>query len=242
MADYRGTSPREGSEIGGFMVRRVRLPAAMQAPDPLARQDAGRGLMGTPFGPLLGIVGPRPERMADGCAGPFHEGLSKQLRALEAPVDPARTPTTFGDGGKARILLELRGVGIALALFAKGDEEPRGEDGTGAWEGVKAREVGMGWRELRHGAVKRPDRLQGGAELGHESPDEAHLGGDDALVHRARDGRFDHPEALRDEARLHMALAKEALESGTAGQVDGFEGRPWGEKVAADGRVFVRAP
>jgi hypothetical protein len=36
--------------------------------------------MGTPYGALLGIVGTRPERMADGFAGPFHEGLGTLLQ------------------------------------------------------------------------------------------------------------------------------------------------------------------
>ena len=138
--------------------------------------------MGTPCGALLGIVGTRPERMADGLAGPFHEGLAEELRALEAPVDPAHISAPFGDGRHPRILLKLRGGGIALALFAKGDEETWGEDGTGTRQRVEEREVGMRWRDLRNGAVKVLDRLQGGAELGHESPDEAHLGSDDRVL------------------------------------------------------------
>ena len=142
--------------------------------------------MGTAFGPLLGIVGTRPERMADGFAGPFHEGLSEELRALEAPVDPTRVPTAFGDRRNARILLEVGGGGIALALFAKGDEETRGEDGTGAWERLKEGEVGMGRGQLRDGVVEVLDRLQGGTELGHKGPDQADVGRDDPLIRRER--------------------------------------------------------
>ena len=107
---------------------------------------------------------------------------------------------------------------------------------------MKEREVGMRWRELCDGAVKVLDRLQGSAKLGHESPHEAHLGRDDPLIHRERDGGFDHVDALRDDACLHMVLAKEALEGRTASEMDGFEGRPLGEKVAEDGRVFVGEP
>jgi hypothetical protein len=36
-----------------------------------------------------------------------------------------------------------------------------------------------------------------------------------------------------------MVLAKEALKGGTASQVDRYEGRPLGEKVAEDGRVLA---
>ena len=198
--------------------------------------------MGTAFGPLLRIVGTRPERMADGFAGPFHEGLAQKLRALEAPVDPAHIPATLGDGRNSSILLKLSGRGIAFAWFAKGDEETRGEDGTGAWERLKEGEVGRRWGQWRDGAVEVLDRLQGGAELGHESPDEAHLGRDDPLIGRERNGRFDRLDALRDEARLHMVLAKEALEGGAACQMNRFEGGPLGEDVAEDrvpSQIFV---
>jgi hypothetical protein len=140
--------------------------------------------MSLAFGPLLGIVGTRPERVADGFAGPFHEGLAKKLRALEAPVDPAHIPATFGDGRNSSILLQLSGRGITFALFAKGDEETRGEDGPGTWKRVKEGEVGMRWRELCAGAVNVLDRLSDRAKLGYESPHEVHLGGDDPLIHR----------------------------------------------------------
>ena|SRR5919198_1186362 len=115
--------------------------------------------MGTACGPVLGIVGPCPERMADGFAGPLHEGLSKKLRALESPVDPPAVSPAVGDRGNARRLLDRSGGGIAFALFAKGDEETRGEDGTGAGERMKEREVGMPWGQLRHGVVETLDRL-----------------------------------------------------------------------------------
>ena len=55
-------------------------------------------------------------------------------------------------------------------------------------------------------------------------------------------GRFDRLDALGDDAGLHMVLAKEALQGGAACQMDRFEGWPLGEKVAEDGRVFVREP
>jgi hypothetical protein len=89
--------------------------------------------MGTALGPLLRLGGTRPERMADGCTGPCHEGLAAERRALEPPMDPTRVPAAFGDRRHARILLELRGGGLACAWFANSHEEPRGEDRTGAW-------------------------------------------------------------------------------------------------------------
>jgi hypothetical protein len=103
-------------------------------------------------GSWLGRVGTCPEGMTDGFAGPFHEGLAEDLRALEAPVDPARLPAPCGSGRHARLLVPLSGGGIALAWFATGDEETRGEDGAGAWERLKGGEVG--WVGAR-GAIAR---------------------------------------------------------------------------------------
>src|SRR5262249_24107750 len=155
--------------------------------------------------------------VADGCTSPLHEGLSEELRALEPPVDPTHVPAALSDRGNARILLEVSGRSITLAWFAKGHQETRGEDGTGTWERLKEGEVGMRRGQLRNGMVEVLDRLQRRAELGYESPDEAHLGRHDARIRRQRGGGYDGLKALGNNARLHMVLAKEALESGAAG-------------------------
>jgi hypothetical protein len=150
-------------------------------------------------------------------------------------MDPTRVPAAVGDRRKARILLELRGRGIAFAWFAKRHEEPRGEDRPGARACLQEGEVGMGWGEWRHRVVEVVDGLQGDAQLGHESPDEAHLGRDDPRIGRERAGACDRLDAWGDDAGLHMVLAKEALKGGAACLMDRFEGRPLGEEVAEDG-------
>jgi hypothetical protein len=216
MADQGWASPHQGVEIRRFVVGGARLPAAIEDADPLKCQGAGCGLMSLASGSLLGIVGTCPEGMADGFAGPFHEGLAQELRALEAPVDPTCVPTTFGDWRNARILLEVGGGGIALALFAKGHEEAWGEDGAGTWERLKEGEVGMGWGQLCNSAVEVLDRLQGGTELGHKGADQADMGRDDSLVCRERHGRLNRLKALSNDTCLHMMLAQEARQGGTA--------------------------
>jgi hypothetical protein len=157
-------------------------------------------------------------------------------------MDPTRVPAAFGDRRHARILLELRGGGLACAWFANSHEEPRGEDRTGARERLKEGEVGIGWGELRNSVVEVVDGLQGDAELGHESPDEAHMGRDDPRSCRERAGAVDRLDAWGDDAGLHMMLAKEALKGGTACLLDRFEGWPLGEEVAEEGRVVVGEP
>ena len=71
-------------------------------------------------------------------------------------MDPGLVAAAFGHRRNARILLELIGRGIAVALFAEGDEETRGKDGASAWEGVKQGEVGMALGALGNGLVERP--------------------------------------------------------------------------------------
>jgi hypothetical protein len=153
--------------------------------------------MGLAFGPLLGIVGTRPQGMADGFTGPVHEGLSEALRALAAPVDPACVPATCGAWRNARRLLEVGGACIAVALFAKGHAEPRGEDRAGTWERRKAGDVGRRWGQWRNSVFEGLDRLQGGAELRHKGPAKADVGRNDARIGRARHGRLNRLKAWR---------------------------------------------
>ena len=157
-------------------------------------------------------------------------------------MDPTCVPTAFGDRRNARILLEVSGGRIAVALFAKGDEETRGEDGTGAWERLKEGKVGRGRSQVRDSVVEVLNRLQGGTKLGHKGPDQADVRGDDPLIRRERAGAFDRLDAQGNDTGLHMVLAKEALQGGAACLLDRFEGWPLGEEVAEDGCVFVREP
>jgi hypothetical protein len=168
--------------------------------------------------------------------------LAEERRALEPPMDPTRVPAAFGDRRHARRRLELRGGGLACAWFANSHEEPRGADRTGAWSRLKAGEVGMGWGEWRHRVVAVVDGLQGDAELGHESPDEAHLGRDAPRICRERAGAVERLEAWGDATGLHMRLATDALTGGTACLMDRCEGGPLGEEGAEEGRVVVGEP
>ena len=93
--------------------------------------------MGFPLVALLLVIDPRPEGMPDRFGGPLHERLSEELGTLEAPVDPGFLAAAFGHRRDPGIFLEFGGGGIACALFAKGDEQPGGEDGSRPWEGLE---------------------------------------------------------------------------------------------------------
>jgi hypothetical protein len=198
--------------------------------------------MSTALGPLLGLVRTRPERMAEGFAGPCPAGLPEGLRAVKSPGDPACVPTACGDRGKACLPLAVRSRRRAVAWCAKGDEETRGEDRPGAWARTQASASGRCRGPWCHGVGEGLARLQGGAERGHQGPDKADVGRDAPLICRERHGRLHRLTALSEDARRHRVLATEARKGGTAGQMDGLEGRPLAEKIAEDGRGFVGEP
>ena len=82
---------------------------------------------------LLLVVSAGPEGMLRGFSRPFHERLSQEGGTLEAPVNPGRVAAAFRHRRDASVLLELSGRGVAVALFAEGDEETGGKDCTSAW-------------------------------------------------------------------------------------------------------------
>jgi hypothetical protein len=75
--------------------------------------------------------------MPHGFRRPFDERLSQEFGALETPVHPGLVAAAFRHRRNASIPLQLISRSVAVAWFAKGDEETRGQDGTSAWEGVK---------------------------------------------------------------------------------------------------------
>jgi hypothetical protein len=181
--------------------------------------------------------------MPRGFCRPFDERLAQERGALETPVDPGGVPAPLGHGGNARILLQFIGRGVAVALFAEGDEETRGKDRTGAWKAIKQGEVGMVLGTLCNSVVEGLDGLQGHAELRDESLDEEGMGADDTLIGGQRRGALDGLDALRDDVSVaHVMRTEKVLQGGTARKLGSLEGRPLGEKIAEDGGVFVLKP
>jgi hypothetical protein len=93
----------------------------------------------------------------------------------------------------------------------------------------------------RNGMVESVDGLPGDTELADKSLNQEDSGGDDALIAGQWGGALEGLDALGDAVGIaYMRGAAEGLEGGAARQRGGFEGRPWGEEVAADGGVFCR--
>src|SRR4029434_3097271 len=115
------------------------------------------------------------------CA-PLDNGFVPERRTLEAPVPPGLLATPFGHWRNPGIFLEVGGGGRAVALFAEGHEQPRGEDGPRAWESLEQGEIGMALRALRDGGVKISEGLQGGMELGDEGLHQERMGRDDTVI------------------------------------------------------------
>jgi hypothetical protein len=83
------------------------------------------------------VGGAGPEGMPRGFCRPFDERVTQERGALEAPVDPGFVAAACRHRRNASILLEFLSGSVAVAWFAKGDEEAGGTDGPSAWQGVK---------------------------------------------------------------------------------------------------------
>jgi hypothetical protein len=176
----------ERLEIEGFIVQRARLPTPREAAKPFAGQGAHGCLVCLALVALLLVVDLRPKGRPGGCRRPRHNCLAPERRTLEAPGDPSRLAAAFRPGRQPCILLECLGSRVAFPLFAKGHEEARGKDGTGAWPGVNQRAVRRVLRAWRAGGIEVGNGVPGAAELGHEGgPQEGRGGMTPSAVGRA---------------------------------------------------------
>jgi hypothetical protein len=181
--------------------------------------------------------------MLRGCCGPFHECLSEERGALQAPVDPGIVAAAFGHRRNAPILLKLVGRGVTVALFAEGDEEAGSQDGPSAWQGSQYGEVGMALGALCDGVVEGLDGVQGHTQLADECLHEEGIGGDDAFIGGQWGGALDGADAVVDDLDVaHVMGAEAVLKGGATRELHGFEGGPLGEEVAENGGAFIVAP
>src|SRR4029453_5302944 len=171
-------------EIDGLIVRCALLPAPIEDADPCEGQGPYGGLMGLSLCAVLLVVHLGPEGMPDRLRRPFDKRLPEELWTLEAPVHPGLLAAPFGHRGDPGIFLEFGSGGIAFALFAEGDEQSGGEDGTRSWEGLEQGEIRMVLSTLRDGGVEIGDSLEGDTELGNEGLHQERMGHDDAFIGR----------------------------------------------------------
>ena len=134
MVDQGRTTVVERIEIDGLIIQGTLLPTPIEDTDPRECQSAHSGLMRFPLVALLLVIHPRPEGMPDRFGGPLDRCLPEELGTLEAPVHPGLLAAAFSDWRDPRIFLSCGGSGIAFPLFAEGDEQPGGEDGSRPWE------------------------------------------------------------------------------------------------------------
>jgi hypothetical protein len=226
----------QGLEIDGLIVRCAFLPAPREEANLCERQDPYGGLMGLALVALLLIVNLRPESMSDRLRSPCNERLPEELGTLETPVHPGLRAAPFGHRRHAGLLLEFGGGGRACALCTAGDEQPGGEDGARAWEGLEPGDIGVALGALGTG-------LQGDPELGHERLHQERMRRNDAFIGGEGCRRFDSLDTLgADRGIAHVMRTEEGCEGSTAGEWRRLEGRPATEKVAEERGVFVLKP
>src|SRR5215471_1981331 len=230
-------------EIDGLIVRRVLVPAPIQDADPFERQRSYGSLMGLALVALLLVVDLRPEGMPDRLRRPLDERLPEEFGTLETPVHPGLLAAAFGHRRDPSIFLEFGGRGIALPVFAKGDQEAGSEDGTCPRERLEEREVGMALCILRDGSVEVGNRLQGDAELGDEGLHQERMGRDNPVISGEGCRRLDGLDTLGNDIGIaHVMRTEEGFKSGTARELHGLEGRPAMQEVAEERGVFVLKP
>ena len=233
----------ERLERGGLIVRRAILPTAIENADPCEGQGAHGRLVCLALVALLLGIDLGPEGMPDRFRSPCHACVSEERRTLPAPMDPGLLATAFRDRRDTRVFLACRGRGVAFPLCAKGHEEARGKDRTGAWQGVKQGAVGMVLGALRDGVVEVGNGRHGDTELGDEGLHQEHIGGDDAVIGGQRARTLDGLEAGGDHGgRAHVVGPEEALKGGATRELGGFEGWPAAQEVTKDRRIFLLKP
>lgn len=129
----------ESHQVTRLVVGDVVDPAAIQDADPLEGERPERCLMASPASAAALVESFRPERAEDGLANQLDEGLTEELGAEEAPVDPTFVAAALGDGRDADVLLYGGGVREALAALAEGSEQP-----PGGWRSSLATAPGLG--------------------------------------------------------------------------------------------------
>jgi hypothetical protein len=153
---------------------------------------------------------------------------------LAAPFRHRRNPGLF---------LSCGGGGRAGAVFAAGDEEPRGEAGPRAWAGWEQGESGMALRRRRDGGVARGAGLHGDAELGDAGLHQERIGRHDACLGGEGGRRLDGVETLCDDLGIaHVMRTEAGGKGGSTGEWYRLEGRPATQEGAEERGVFVLTP
>jgi hypothetical protein len=233
----------ERLEIGRLIVREALLPTAREDTDPFEGQGSHRRLVRFALVALLLVIDLGPEGMPDRFRGPCHERLSEERRTLQAPVHPGFLATAFRERCDPGLFLEFLGGGEAFSLFAEGHEEARGKDGPSPWQGGKQGEGGMGLGTLCNGSGEVGNGLQGHAEWGDQGLHQEGIGGDHAVIRGQCHSVLDSRNASRDDGgRGHVGSPEKALQGGATCELCGFQGRPAGEEVAKDCRIFFLTP
>lgn len=219
------------------------MPTPGEETTAFARQRSYGSLLGCPCLAWRLVIDLRPAGMPDRFGGPLDTRLSEELRTLEAPVHPGFLPAAFGHRRDPRICWQGGGGGIAGALFAEGDQEPGGEDGTSPGECLEARAVGMALGLRGDGGVDIGPRLPGDAELSDTGLDQPGRGRDAAVSRGAGGGRLDGVQTWGDDVgRAHVLVTAAGFQGGTTGELPGLEGGPAPQEVAAQRGVCVLQP
>ena len=230
-------------ERDGRLVRRALLPAPREDADPCERQGPHGGLMGLALVALRLGVHRRPAGRPDRLRRPGDARVPEALWTREAPVHPGLRAAPCGPRRDPSLGVECGGGGRACAWFAKGDEQPGGEDRARAWEGLEQGDSGMALSALRDDGVASGEGRHGDTELGDEGLHQERMGRDDACIGGEGGGRCEGLDTRCDAiGRAHVRRTEAGVEGGTARAWRRLAGRPATQDVAAARGVLLLQP
>jgi hypothetical protein len=238
-----GTAAFERLKIHGFMVWRASLPTPREDAHPCEGQGADGCLVRRALVALRLGVALSPPGMPGGGSGPLHPRLSQARRPLEVPGAPRCLAAAFRHGRHTGRLWECRGRSVACPLCPTGPEEARGQDGTGAGQGVQQRAGGRVLGAWREGCLAVSQGWQRDAALGHTGLPQEGVGGDDACRRGPRPRARDGLDAGREDlGSAHVMRPEEALQRGAPREVCRVARRPGPEEVAQERGIVVLQP
>ena len=127
----RGTCLPQTLQVDHFVVRRARLPALPDDPDPLEGQGAHGGVMAFAFGALHRVVSLGPEGMLDRLLGVLDKRLAEELGTEITPANPTLFAAALNDRGHPREAQQVIDSLPARAIGTERGGQARGIDRAG---------------------------------------------------------------------------------------------------------------
>ena len=214
------------------------FPAAPEDADPFVGEGSQGGLEAVAGGFALIEVGPRPDGVLDGFAGPLDEGLSGMFVTPQPSVDFAHLAALVGDRCDANSGGKVFSLVAAVRIAGERDIQTRRHDRTGAGQALDQSGVFPGGEQFGDGFVVTKQAGVEGFELVDDDGDFEQIG--DGFVRGERDEVFDHAlSGLPTGSAAAAVLLKEGFKSSEFGFAQTLGRGPAPQEGEVDGAPDV---